>query len=80
MRTVNNNGFSTIVSNEEYALIRKIKAKGKVLEDYFNEYYQELCYKLISRGLLDIIESDGKNYFVVKGKNNEGSRSDQSDV
>ena len=54
MRTVQNvNGHSTIVSNEEYTLIQKIKARKIVPEETRNEQYQELADKLVSRGVLN---------------------------
>ncbi|EMR6005919.1 hypothetical protein WJW27_002619 [Escherichia coli] len=59
MRTVLNvHGHNTIVSNEEYKLLQKIKARGTVPVEKVNEYYQELANKMVSRGVLHKIEND----------------------
>lgn len=59
MRTVPNvHGHRTMVSNEEYQLLQKIKARGSVPVEKVNEYYQELADKMVSRGILNIIEND----------------------
>lgn len=55
-------GYSIILSNEEYSLYRKIKAKSKVSEDALPEFYQEMADKLVSRGVLD--KSDDNIYTV----------------
>lgn len=65
MRSVDTkNGFSIIVSNEEYRLIKKIDANIQVPVESLNEYYQELGEKLYSRGVLNKEEHDGTEYFV----------------
>jgi tetrahydromethanopterin S-methyltransferase subunit G len=65
MRTVGTNkGFSIIVSNEEYRLLKKVDANIEVKVDYFGEYYQELGEKLVSRGVLNKVDKDGTEYFV----------------
>ncbi|EON7861173.1 hypothetical protein [Escherichia phage BF17] len=59
MRTVPNvHGHNTMVSNEEYRLLQKIKARGSVPVEKVNEYYQELADKMVSRGVLNIVEKD----------------------
>ena len=59
MRTVLNvHGHNTMVSNEEYKLLQKIKARGTVPVEKVNEYYQELADKMVSRGGLNKIEND----------------------
>lgn len=65
MRSVGTNkGFSIIVSNEEYRLLKKVDANIEVQVDYFGEYYQELGEKLVSRGVLNKVDKDGTEYFV----------------
>ena len=65
MRSVDTkNGYSIIVSNEEYRLIKKVDANIEVPLDSLNEYYQELGEKLYSRGVLNKVEKDGTDYFV----------------
>lgn len=65
MRSVDTkNGYSVIVSNEEYSLIKRIDAKIQVPVESLNEYYQELGEKLYSRGVLNKEENDGTEYFV----------------
>lgn len=65
MRSVDTkNGFTIIVSNEEYRLIKKIDANVEMPVEYFGEYWQELGEKLYSRGVLNKIEKDGTEYFV----------------
>lgn len=65
MRSVGTNkGFTIIVSNEEYRLVKKIDANIEMPVDYFGEYYQELGDKLVSRGILNKVEKDGTEYFV----------------
>lgn len=54
MRLVHNvHGHNTMVSNEEYKLLKKIKARNSVPVDTVNEYYQELADKMVSRGVLN---------------------------
>lgn len=65
MRSVDTkNGFSIIVSNEEYRLIKKVDANIQVPVESLSEYYQELGEKLYSRGVLNKVENDGTEYFV----------------
>ncbi|AQW88819.1 putative structural protein [Erwinia phage pEa_SNUABM_50] len=65
MRAVDTkNGYSVIVSNEEYRLIKKIDANIKVPVESLSEYYQELGEKLYSRGVLNKEENDETEYFV----------------
>lgn len=65
MRSVDTkNGYSVIVSNEEYRLIKKVDANIQVPVQSLSEYYQELGEKLYSRGVLNKVESDGTEYFV----------------
>lgn len=65
MRTVDTkNGYSVIVSNEEYRLIKKVDANIQVPVESLSEYYQELGEKLYSRGVLNKVENDGTEYFV----------------
>lgn len=65
MRTISTaNGYSVIVSNQEYTLIRHITAKGKVLNDSLEEYYQELAEKLANRGLLNKVQDGDEIFFV----------------
>lgn len=69
MRTVLNvYGHNTMVSNEEYKLLQKIKARGTVPVEKVNEYYQELADKMVSRGVLNKIENgDGtESYQTVR--------------
>ncbi|AFC21741.1 virion structural protein [Cronobacter phage vB_CsaM_GAP32] len=65
MRSVDTNkGYSVIVSNEEYRLIKKVDANIRVPVDSLDEYYQELGEKLYSRGVLNKVENNGTEYFV----------------
>lgn len=65
MRSVDTkNGYSIIVSNEEYRLVKKVDANIQVPVDSLQEYYQELGEKLYSRGVLNKVEKDGTEYFV----------------
>ncbi|AMM43860.1 virion structural protein [Pectobacterium phage vB_PcaM_CBB] len=65
MRSVDTkNGYSVIVSNEEYRLIKKVDANIQVPVESLSEYYQELGEKLYSRGVLNKVENDGTEYFV----------------
>ncbi len=65
MRSVDtNNGYSIIVSNEEYRLIKKVEANIEVPVESLDLYYQELGEKLYSRGVLNKVENDGTEYFV----------------
>lgn len=65
MRSVDTkNGYSVIVSNEEYRLIKKVDANIQVPVQSLSEYYQELGEKLYSRGVLNKVENDGTEYFV----------------
>lgn len=65
MRSVDTkNGYSIIVSNEEYRLLKKIDANIRVDVESLGEYYQELGYKLVSRGVLNIDEDGDSEYFV----------------
>lgn len=57
-------GYSVIVSNEEYKLLRKIDAHGSLPAEYLDEYYRELGEKLCSRSLLNKVQKEGKEYFV----------------
>lgn len=58
------NGYSVMVSNDEYSLIRKIKANGKYPLANLDDYYQELGEKLYSKGLLNKITENDKEYFI----------------
>lgn len=60
----NEHGFSVMVSNEEYRLLRKIKSMGRVKVDIVPDYYQELSDKLVSRGVLNRIEIDDVEYYT----------------
>lgn len=63
-------GHSVMVSNEEYAVLNKIRARGKVPVLGVQEYYREVADKLVSRGVLNIHEDDGKEYYVpIRSKN-----------
>lgn len=65
MRTVpSSNGYSIIVSNQEYRLLRNISARGKVDPSTLEEFYQELAEKLHSRGVLNKTQIDGVEYFT----------------
>lgn len=65
MRSVDTkNGYSIIVSNEEYRLIKKVDANIQVPVESLSEYYQELGEKLYSRGVLNKVDRDGTEYFV----------------
>lgn len=65
MRSIDTkNGYSVIVSNEEYRLIKKVDAAIKVPVDSLGEYFQELGEKLYSRGVLNKEEDGDKEYFV----------------
>ncbi len=65
MRSVDtNNGYSIIVSNEEYRLIKKVEANIEVPVESLDLYYQELGEKLYSRGVLNKVENNGTEYFV----------------
>lgn len=65
MRAVDTtHGYSVIVSNEEYRLLKKVDANIKLKYDSIKEYYQELGDNLVSRGVLKRIEEDGILYFV----------------
>lgn len=59
----NEHGFSVIVSNEEYRVLRKIKSMGRVKAELVPDYYQELSDKLVSRGVLNKVEIDGDEYY-----------------
>lgn len=65
----NEHGFSVIVSNEEYRVLRKIKSLGRVKVEIVPDYYQELADKLVSRGVLNKEEFDEEEYYTpVKEK------------
>lgn len=65
MRMTNSEfGHSVMISNEEYAVLKKIKARGKVPVLSIQEYYQEMGDKLVSRGVLNKVEENGEEYFV----------------
>lgn len=65
----NEHGFSVIVSNEEYRVLRKIKSMGRVQAELIPDYYQELADKLVSRGVLNKEEFDEVKYYTpVKEK------------
>ena len=65
-------GHSVMVSNEEYAVLKKIQARGKVKVLGIQEYYQEVADKLVSRGVLNIIEDNGEEYYVpIRRKNDK---------
>ncbi|SOK58566.1 hypothetical protein [Yersinia phage fHe-Yen9-04] len=65
MRAVDTkNGYSIIVSNEEYRLIKKVDANIKVPIESLSEYYQELGEKLFSRGVLNKEEDGDTEYFL----------------
>lgn len=69
MRTVpTGNGYSVIVSNQEYRLLRSIAAKGRVKPESLDEFYCELAEKLYSRGVLNKAEIDGEEYFIPVAK------------
>lgn len=57
-------GVSIMVSNEEYLLIKKINARGKVAADGIQEYYKDMAEKLVSRGLLNMEEDGDEIYFT----------------
>ena len=66
MRTVHNAlGYSVIVSNEEYLLLKKIHQRKSVKMDSIKEYYQEMADKLISRGVLDVEENEEGEFFYI---------------
>lgn len=63
-------GHSVMVSNEEYAVLKKIHARGKVPVLGIQEYYREVADKLVSRGVLNIIEDNGEEFYVpIRSKN-----------
>lgn len=62
------NGYSVIVSNEEYRLLKKIDANIKVPADTLQDYYQELAEKLCSRGVLNKEVDDDNNEIFVSIK------------
>lgn len=70
MRTIPNEfGFSVMVTNEEYVLVQKIKARGIVPIESIKPYYQEMADKLVSRGVLNKEldeEKDEEFYTPVK--------------
>lgn len=72
MRTVQNeHGFSVMVTNEEFALVQKIKARGIVPVDSIKPYYQEMADKLVSRGVLNIEqneETDEEVYTPIRSR------------
>ncbi|EON7637157.1 hypothetical protein FOI42_RS02070 [Escherichia coli] len=71
MRTVPNlHGHNTMVSNEEYKLLQKIKARGTVPVKNVNEYYEELAEKLVSRGVLNKEQNDDGDevYVSIRSK------------
>lgn len=57
-------GHSVMVSNEEYAVLKKIKARGKVPVLGIQEYYQEIGDKLVSRGVLNKVEENGEEFYI----------------
>lgn len=57
-------GHSVMVSNEEYSVLKKIKARGKVPVLSIQEYYQEIADKLVSRGVLNKVEEDGEEFYL----------------
>ena len=69
--TTNMYGHSTMVSNEEYSVLKKIKARGKVPVQSINEYYSEVGEKLVSRGVLNKVQIEGTEYFVPIRNNND---------
>lgn len=62
--TKNEFGISIMVTNEEYLLIKKINARGKVASDGIQEYYQDMAEKLVARGLLNKEEENDEIYFT----------------
>ncbi len=63
-------GYTVIVSNAEYMLLRKIDSRHYIPVDDLDEYYQEMGEKLYSKSLLNKVQKDGKEYFVsLKRKN-----------
>jgi len=57
-------GYTVIVSNEEYRLLRKIDAHRNFPVEELDDYYQELGEKLYSKSLLNKVQKDDKEYFV----------------
>lgn len=57
-------GISVMISNEEYLLLKKIKARGKIKALDTKEYYQEMADKLVSRGLLNKEDIDNEEYYM----------------
>lgn len=72
MRYINTvNNFGMIVSNDEYDLIKKIKAHGKYPVNKLSEFYIELGDRLCSKGgVIDKVEEGDEEFFVyLKRKN-----------
>lgn len=66
---MNEHGFSVMVSNEEYRILRKIKSLGRVKVELVPDYYQDMADKLVSRGVLNKEEFDEEEYYIpVKEK------------
>lgn len=57
-------GHSVMISNEEYSVLKKIKARGKVPVHSIQEYYQEIADKLVSRGVLNKVEENGDEFYL----------------
>lgn len=62
-------GYSVIVSNEEFRLLKKIDACGSFAVDELGEYYQELGEHLYSKSLLNKGNKNGRDYFVSLKRN-----------
>lgn len=65
MRTVEiPGGYSILVSNDEYRLIKKVNANIKLPVESLEPYYQELGDKLVLRGVLNKENENSTDYFV----------------
>ncbi|WNA16020.1 virion structural protein [Xanthomonas phage XaC1] len=62
-------GYSTIVSNEEYRLLKKIDARKYIPVLDLDEFYQELGENLYSKSLLNKVTKNGIDYFVALKRN-----------
>lgn len=70
MRTrATDKGYSVIVSNEEYRLLKKIDARKYIPVLDLDDFYQELGENLYSKSLLNKVTKDGIEYFVALKRN-----------
>lgn len=69
--TKNIYGHSVMVSNEEYSVLKKIKERGKLPALKIQEYYRTVADKLVSRGVLNKVHEDGKDFYEAIGSDDE---------